>query len=233
MHLTSEIYKRILKEKNHRKEIKLLIDNQEYAEDNIISCNISGAIFDKPSIGGCASRQIEIKIFPIGEIARQAKIEVFLRLVFEDQKSEWIPKGVFFFSQRQLDKKTGILTVQGFDSMLKANQQWLTSSYTEENFPMTQKKAVEDIAARMRVSVDERTKLSTLFPVEYPVDENGDLTMWEVLSYIAVSNAGNWVITDEGKLLLLKYGDIPPESFSLITENGDVITFGGVSIYVG
>ena len=49
----------------------------------------------------------------------------------------------------------------------------------------------------------------------------------------SVSNAGNWVMSDEGKLLLLRYGDIPPETNYLVTEYGAAITLGGVKILVG
>ena len=41
--------------------------------------------------------------------------------------------------------------------------------------------------------------------------------MTDVLEWMAVISAGNWVITDEGRLLLLRYGDIPPETFYLVT----------------
>ena len=146
--------------------------------------------------------------------------------------SEWIPKGVFFFSTRKTDKVTGAMTVKGYDAMLKAEQTWLTSDYDTENWPMSQADAVADIAARIGVEVDSRTVLSTAFPVAYPIDENGDLTMREVLGYIAASNAGNWIITDEGNLLLVGYCDIPEETNYLVTENGDVILFGEVKLVV-
>ncbi len=232
MHKTSDIYKRIYADDRHCKEIKLIIAGQEYAQDKIISCAISGATFDKPKIGGCASRKITLKIFPYGDIPRQAKIEVYLRLVLGEEHSEWIPKGVFWFSTRETDKKTGVMTVKGFDSMLKANAQWINANYAERNFPMSAEAAASDIARRIGVEVDERTNLSSRFPVEYPVDEYGDITMWDVLSYIAVANAGNWIITDEGKLRLIGYADIPAETYYLVTEHGDSITIGGVRIIV-
>ena len=56
--------------------------------------------------------------------------------------------------------------------------------------------------------------------------------MREVLSGIAVSNCGNWIITDGGKLRLIVYGDIPAETNYLIDENGYAILFGGVRILV-
>ena len=57
--------------------------------------------------------------------------------------------------------------------------------------------------------------------------------MEDILEGIAVSNAGNWVMSDEGKLLLLRFGDIPPETSYLVTEHGAAITLGGVRILVG
>ena len=90
--------------------------------------------------------------------------------------------------------------------------------------------AVNDIAARIGVAVDSRTVLDAEFPVQYPVDDDGDMTMREALGRIAVANAGNWIITDEGKLLLVGLNSIPKETNFLVTEAGSAITFGGVRI---
>ena len=168
-----------------------------------------------------------MEIIPIGTIPRQAQIQVFVRVCVGEQASEWIQKGVFFFSTRELDKVSGILTVTGYDAMLKAENVWLNEDYVYDNWPMPQETAVADIAQRMGVSVDPRTVLSDDFPVEYPVDEEGDLTMREALSFIAVSDAGNWIITDEGKLRLIRFGDIPEQAGYLVTEYGQPIQFAG------
>ena len=80
--------------------------------------------------------------------------------------------------------------------------------------------------------MDSRTVLSAAFPVPCPVDGNGEMLMREVLSAIAVSNAGNWVMTDEGRLRLIVYGDVPAETSLLVTQDGGAITFGGVRIIV-
>lgn len=232
MQLTSDLYKEILSNPNHHKETKLDVAGVEYGQESIVSVRTSGGLFTTPGIGNCAARQIDLEILPTGAIPRQAQIKVFVRLALGEQRSEWLEKGVFFISTRTKDKRTGSLTITGYDAMLKAESVWLNSDYDTENWPMSQQEAAEDIAYRMGVEVDPRTVLTTSFPVDYPVDENGDLTMREVLGYIAISNAGNWIITDEGKLLLVKYGDIPPETYYLVEENGFAITFGGDRILV-
>lgn len=227
MHAVSDLFNQIFENPGHWTEVKLNIAGQEYTQSNIISVSISGGLFDSPGIGNVNARQIDMEIIPIGTIPRQAQIQVFARVCVDNLQSEWIPKGVFFFSTRELDKVSGILTVTGYDAMLKAENVWLNEDYVYDNWPMPQETAVADIAQRMGIEVDSRTVLSDDFPVEYPVDEDGDLTMREALSFIAVSDAGNWIITDEGKLRLIRFDDLPEVEGVLVTEHGAPIVFAG------
>lgn len=227
MHAVSDLFNQIFENPGHWTEVKLNIAGQEYTQSNIISVSISGGLFDSPGIGNVNARQIDMEIIPIGTIPRQAQIQVFARVCVDNLQSEWIPKGVFFFSTREMDKVSGILTVTGYDAMLKAENVWLNEDYVYDNWPMPQETAVADIAQRMGIEVDSRTVLSDDFPVEYPVDGDGDLTMREALSFIAVSDAGNWIITDEGKLRLIRFDDLPEVEGVLVTEHGAPIVFAG------
>ena len=234
MHTVSDLWQQMLADPAHAVEAKLKIAGVEYGEDQIVrkSLMVYGGLYSTFGIGNCCARQIDFDIYPQGDIPRQAQIEVYVRLVLGEQVSEWIPKGVFFFATRKTDRKTGVLSVHGYDAMLKAEETWLDSSYDAETWPMPASTAVADIAARMGVAVDSRTVLDAAFPVQYPVDDEGDMTMREALGRIAVANAGNWIITDEGKLLLVGLNSMPAETHYLITEGGSAITFGGVRILV-
>ena len=234
MHTVSDLWQQMLADPAHAVEAKLKIAGVEYGEDQIVrkSLMIYGGLYSTFGIGNCCARQIDFEIYPQGTIPRQAKIEVYMRLRLGEQVSEWIPKGVFFFSTRKTDRVTGVLSVHGYDAMLKAEQTWLDSSYDAETWPMPVWTAVNDIARRMGVAVDSRTQLNESFPVQYPVDDEGDMTMREALSRVAVANAGNWIITDEGKLLLVGLNSMPKETNHLVTETGSAITFGGVRILV-
>lgn len=234
MHTVSDLWQQMLADPAHAVEAKLKIAGVEYGEDKIVrkSLMVYGGLYSTFGIGNCCARQIDFEIYPQGTIPRQAQIEVYVRLVLGEQVSEWIPKGVFFFSTRKTDRITGVLSVHGYDAMLKAEDTWLDSSYDAKTWPMPAATAVADIAARMGVAVDSRTVLDAAFPVQYPVDDKGDMTMREALGRIAVANAGNWTITDEGKLLLVGLNSMPAETHYLITETGSAITFGGVRILV-
>lgn len=234
MHSVSDLWRTLLASPGHRKEVKLVIAGVTYGEDKIVdgSLRIDGGLYSEFGIGNCCARQIDFEIYPQETIPRQAKIEVYMRLRLGEQMSEWIPKGVFFFSTRKTDRITGVLSVHGYDAMLKAEQTWIDGSYDGKEWPMPALAVVNDIAKRMGVAVDSRTELNASFPVQYPVDSEGDMTMREALSRVAVANAGNWTITDEGKLLLVGLNSMPAETNYLITENGSAITFGGVRILV-
>lgn len=234
MQTTSTLHKAILRDDRHRKEHKVVIAGVTYGEPEILSLRTFGGAFREPDIGNCAARQIDLTLRrPLGTIPKQAEIRVYTRLVLDSRSAEWLPKGVFYISTRKTDKLTGTLAIHGYDAMRKAGDVWLTEDYTLDSWPMSQPAVVEDIAYRMGVEIDSRTKLSDGFPVGYPVDENGDMTMEDILEGIAVSNAGNWVMSDEGKLLLLRFGDIPPETWYLVDEYGDAILLGGDRILVG
>ena len=152
--------------------------------------------------------------------------------MLDDQYSEWIPHGVYFITGRLKNKKNGSLMVTAYDALLDADETWLNSEYDEESWPMSEDAAVNDIAHRLGVTVDARTTLKNLYLVDYPVDENGDLEMREVLSGIAVANAGNFTMSLAGELLLVPIAGLPDETNYLVDSFGNNILFGGDKIYV-
>lgn len=245
MHVTSDLYKTILQTPGHEKEHRAFIAGVEQkilkkAETKYSNLNmpplVKGSLFvgSKPSVGGCVSRQIDIMIKPKGTIPRMAEIKLETRLVLKDfvtgeitSTSEWLPKGTFYIDTRQTDKVSGALIIHGYDAMLKAEQPFLTDT-TEDDWPKPMDEVVEEIAKRMGVKVDSRTVVSHTLQAGYPLE----YTMREVLGFIASAHAGNWIITDAGELRLVGLADIPPETFYLVTEDGDAILFGDTRILI-
>lgn len=216
----------------HIVETMVDIASVQYDSTEILSRRIYGGVSEKPDIGTCSSRTLELSIIPKASIPRGAEIIVSARLRSGQTVSEWIPQGTFYISERIQDKKTGRIDITAYDAMRKANAVWLNSTYNTVNFPISESDAVTDIANRIGVAVDSRTTLDNVFPIEYPVDENGDMTMWSILACIGVANAGSWVISEENKLRLLRIGDIPAETSNLVDEYGRAIEIGGVLINV-
>ena len=248
MQATTDTYKFILRNPGHLKEHRAFVAGVEYGPSDIVTeADTPGSYLKQPplvtgflypdsvpSIGGCVARQLDIMIRPKGDVPRMAEIKLETRLVLRDpltganiQVSEWIPKGTFYIDTRETDKVTGVMTIHGYDAMLKAEQPFLTET-TEDDWPKPMDEVVEEIAKRMGVTVDSRTVVSHTLQAGYPLE----YTMREVLGFIASAHAGNWIITDAGELRLVGLADIPPETFYLVTEDGDAILFGDTRIMI-
>ena len=112
--------------------------------------------------------------------------------------------------------------------MLKADAPYQDSS-VEDEWPKKPSEVVNIIAEAMGVTVDSRTQLNDNYKVAYPNEETGRT----ILGWIAAAHGGNWIITNDNKLLLVPlFSSMPAETHYLINEFGDNITFGGVRILI-
>lgn len=145
-------------------------------------------------------------------------------------ESEWIPQGVYFIDTRETTQNQDgldVLTIHGFDAMLKAEQDYASNAVIGDNFDTAYVSAIAD---QMGVAVDSRT---------WDIMQNGSIITFplgyscrEILGYIACLYIGSFIITDEGKLRLVSLLTLPAETNLLIDTAGDIILFGSDAILV-
>lgn len=173
--------------------VRAVIGGVEYPNStaHLTECRTYGAFFDSEfTIGAAVSRQIDISILNPMEITRGAEIKLY-------EGDE--PQGVFYIGTRPTDNKD-VLSIHGYDAMLKADTSWLTDGYDNVVFPVSEDDALNDICNRMGVSRAPGMTLNNEYPIDYPVGEYGNLTMREVLRGIAGANAGCFFINLRGEL---------------------------------
>lgn len=224
---TSELWKTLWRTRNTRQEFGFDIEGVWYGPEAEIDHSVDSGLYEEYSIGNATTAKMTLKIYT-DLVPRAATIKRYVRLRNDEngyQVSEWIPKGVFFTNRRS--EEDGLWTIEAFDSMRKAEKIWIPDQMLE--FPMTMPDAVDEIARIMQVQVDPRTQLNPAYTIDYPAN---DYTLRDELRYIAAAHGGNWIVTDEGKLLLVPLLSAPPETWYLVTEYGDPITFGGDRILV-
>ena len=227
MQTVSALYQQIMSGE-HYAERKINIAGTDYGEDTIVSLTTTGGLFADGtlSVGSAVSREINLSLWNISTtIPKMAKLIPYYRISNGAQTSEWIQKGVFYIDTRSVD--SGLLTIHGYDDMLKAEQIWTPDQSLEFPMPMTQ--AVDIIANIMGVEIDARTVLNSSYTVDYPAN---DYTLRDVLRFIAAAHGGNWIMSDVGELWLVGLNDLPTETNYLCDEDGDWITFGGDRILV-
>ena len=227
MQTVSALYQQIMSGE-HYAERKINIAGTDYGEDAIVSLTTTGGLFADGtlSVGSAVSREIDLSLWNISTtIPKMAKLIPYYRISNGTQTSEWIQKGVYYIDTRSVD--SGLLTIHGYDDMLKAEQIWTPDQSLEFPMPMTQ--AANIIADIMGVEIDARTVLNSAYTVDYPAN---DYTLRDVLRYIAAAHGGNWIMSDAGELWLVGLNTLPPETNYLCAEDGDWITFGGGRILV-
>lgn len=222
---TSELWKTLWRMENTLREYAFDISGTWYGPESEVSHSVENSLYDEFSIGNATTAKLSLSLYA-ENIPFGAVIKRYVRLVNGNQTSEWIPKGIFFTSRRSMED--GLWNIEAFDSMRKAETVWKPDSGLV--FPMTMEDTVELLAGLMGVEIDPRTSLDPSYTIESPGDT---CTFRQILQWIGAAHGGNWIISDEGKLLLVPLISMPEETNYLIEERGDAITFGGDRILVG
>lgn len=255
MQQTSALYKELIASDNHWFETTLvigdsgrLIDNvgdyitfggtailvdtggpdSGFGESTLMSLQTSHAVFNQnvPVVGSAVSGEIDITMLePAGNIPKMARLAPYVRVTDGVRVSEWLPKGVYFVDTRYTshnDNGLNVLTIHGYDSMLMFEEDY--PSDDEHDYPMLDTDMVQHIANSIDISVDPRTfeRMNRGYMFPLPVGYSSR----EMLGFIAGAYGGNFIISDENQLLLIKLGDLPAETNYLIDAAGDAITFG-------
>ena len=229
MQETSELYQRLLRTRGHRKEIALMVAGEMYSEDRIIILNTYSRLFrnNQMEVGSAVAKELRCTLLNPGNIPEAAELIPMYRLRYGDEVSEWVQKGIYYIYTREPNENDKTLTVVAFDAMVKADKVWEPRQSLE--FPMSMRAAALEIATLMSVAVDNPEAISSVYTVDYPVN---DWTQRNILQFIAAAHGGNFIMTDLGKLRLCGLNEIPEPTHYLVDSYGGAITFGGVRILV-
>lgn len=213
---------------NHIGELLVTIDGKPYAAQDIVSCEIERNLLENTAeVGNATAAVLTLEISQGEAIPKRAKVVVQYRLMLDDARTDYIPKGTYWINTREKDGRYLKLTC--YDAMLMAQQDYL-GDVTADDWPQQETACVTEIAQRIGVEIDPRTQIGTgdNHQVSMPVGR----TMREVLEQIAAANGGNWCITPAGKLLLAPFagtGDVLP-AVSGAPDCRNVQTITGVRV---
>lgn len=221
---TSQLWDSLFVKRNTIKEYAFDVDGVWFGPEEEIDHSVTSRLYENFGIGNATVSALTLSVYA-DNIPRAATIKRYVRLKNGEEISEWIPKGVFFANRRSDDD--GRWTVEAFDAMRKADVVWTPDQTLE--FPLSMPDAVKEFARIMEVEIDERTQLNAAYFIDYPAN---DYTIRNELQYIAAAHAGNFIISDVGKLLLVPLISAPEETNYLVEEHGNVILFGGVRLLV-
>lgn len=254
MQETSDLYKEIVADPNHRYEISItigesgrLIDERSnvllfggtailiassaadggYREAQIWKCRTNQQVFaNTPTVGNAIAAEIDVQLTrPAWDIPRRAMIKPYVRATDGVRVSEWIQKGVYFIDTREYTASADDLNIMTLHGY---DAMLMTEqdypSDTDSEYPKLDIRIVEHIAESIGVSVDARTYTIMTDGYMFPLPLG--YSSREVLCMIASAYGGNFVMSDVGELRLVMLNELPPETGLLIDHAGYRIVFG-------
>lgn len=200
MQTTSEIWKSLWAADGTRAECRAVIGEAAY--DAVSSPVVCRALMqDGPSIGNAASANCRFALRTPAEIPRSAEVRLQVRLTDGETASEWLAVGTFFISRRRRDPATGVLALECYDALLKANAVWTPS---EGGWPRPMAAVASELAALLGVEPDPDTTLRA--GAAYVIDRpDPGATIRDALARIAAANGGNWFLTPDNRLRLAPF----------------------------
>lgn len=225
-----ENYDDIIAAGNYSVETKVNINGVDYDEYSLFSVKTTKILFgeENPTFGTAIAAEIDMEMtYPAATIPKMAEIRPYVRIYNDELKSGWIPKGVFRIDTREKIDGADVLHIHGYDDMMKADQDYPSSTLEWSDISPNVRAVIDEIADAIGVELDNRTKAAFPVGTGYIVGFPIQYTMREVLCSIGAMYGGSFCMSDEGKLLFIGLTELPTETFYLITQTGNSITFGG------
>jgi len=209
MQSTSALYQSIISGL-HRFEVKVNISGTDYGMDTLTSLQTSRSVFGdgSPEPGHAPAGSIRVSLYADSDsIPRMAAMTPYVRVVNDTQQSEWIAKGTYYIDTREENTETGLLTLTGYDAMLKGESSYPSTSHV---WPSTDITVVREIATFLGVTVDARTTALMTSAFEIPLP--AQYTVRETLGNIAALYGGSFVLTDQNSLRLICLWDLAQQA---------------------
>ena len=239
MQTTSQTWKTLWASGNAHIETVAVIAGTTYTE--ISNPVISRAVMQNNlSVGNAVSASCVFSVRTSNSIPRSAEVQIKIRLTDGVTTSEWLPKGTFYISRRSVDPVTGVITLECYDALLKANADmpallpWTTQDgdvvttnsgewlYFSASYPRNMADLLNDLLLILGLELDARTVINT--GAIYTIDSvDAGMSIHDVLCKIAAANGGNWIITPENKLRL-----VPLISAAGVQTSANAVQVNGV-----
>ena len=224
------LFEKIFKYLEHTTQTRVIFGNGDtYDIENIYDAKLDYTVLPNnvPGVGGTNAKQLSVTILPKSEIGRGEQVQVQMRVSVRSgliAQSEWIPKGTFFVDTREISADGLRTTFHCYDAMLKGDADFMQSTHIDPwDQDTTDADVVADIATILGVPVDPSNVLGG-YTIQRPLD---GLTVREVLGYIGALNGGNFIVSEQNKLKLIK---LVSDRSLLATEEHQPILFGNVFI---
>lgn len=182
-------------------ELKVDLDGTEYGMNDLKAGDfrITHGLYDAFGIGNAQAGEFSVTILDLQSLQDGVlPITPYCRLVSADGQTvtSWVKQGEFFVDSVKINRD-GDGAITAYDALMLAEQDY--DPGTEASWTGDPQDVVDDICNALGISLDSRSSLPSV-TLAYPDGK----TMREMLQEIAVAGCGNWTMTKDGELRLVR-----------------------------
>lgn len=213
MYVVSDLFKQYVSSPDRQFKIKAEVNGVTYYNNRIVECVFEDSISENSvfSIGSVIPSKITIKIKTQDTIAPNARIAPYLQIIGKSGESEWVPMGAYYVDKRY--ERRGVYEFTAYDKLICANQKF-DSSLT---YPVSMQEVLDEILLILGIEADDSVVINPNYDVHY---KDEDITIREMLSYIASAHAACFKMSKVGKLKMVK----PAASQAPVTIGRNIYT---------
>ena len=207
---------------------KLEVGANTFYDDKIRSIKVKKAVcgYGSLTIGTVYAKTLEVMLIPgIVTIPKMAEVNLYSA---PEGTTTWTPRGSFYVDTRRKGEFT--LTLTCIDKVLKMEDPFIQDN-VPDTWPQTMLDAATLVCQRIGITIDAGTTISNTWTVPY----TNDMTMREVMGFIASAHAGNFIISDSDTLILAplqasytSVGTPEVKTFKILAEE---IVYDKVTVY--
>lgn len=232
---TTAHYKQLLAGEHYFETKVTIAGTYVFTEHQIVSLSTSTDMIESssamPSVGNAPSAQIDLELVDesgyFDLIPRMASIEIKIRPVNRNtgDKSDldWIKKGTYYIDTRKINNQN-VMTIHGYDAMLKADEPMLNSGGQEYTWPWTAYQVLDYIAKKIGVDLDgnlDEDDWLHSYIINYPGYGEDGYSMRNMIKYIGSMVGANFFINDSNALTMSQLSATNLRTPYIIGTTGD------------
>ena len=198
MYNVSELFKQYIAQPDREFETRAIIGGVIYNNDEIIEFDVDDSVIpsDDLVVGTVICARLAISIRTQGIIPTNARIEPEVRLKGTGGYSEWVPLGKFYIDNR--GHQNGVWKFTCYDKLIITEQTFESAL----NYPNTMQAAFNEILGQLGLEADASVVINPAYLIPY---KDEDITIREMVGYIAGAHGASVKLTKDEKMRFVKY----------------------------
>lgn len=222
---TSQLFRDYMAKYERQFECRVSVDGTVYGISEIISLEVEDSIAsnEELELGAVIASKLTISIRTLNTISDNSQVLPEIRMLGDSGSTEWIPLGVFYIYSSSY--QGGVWSITAFDRLNLTDQKFISGL----TYPESMVNVLNEICVKLDLTLDASVTVDPTYQIPY---KNEDISIRDMLSYIASAHGACVKLTKRGELAFLGFkasstptAKITPSDYTRLTQTNPIKTY--------